>query len=223
MQSQVLNAPRHLHPAEAALLNSLPVSFRLPQDLRAGLSLIGLLSVPLQLMWVYAQVMNWAEYGFLGASAQGMERFQRELIAKDRASFVTPSMFQHRLLTLRGDLGEFQVAADPAVRVGVAGPGLVYQVWDQNQSFDDSVLLHPQLEPYTVHVKPKRQAKTQAREVKVMCLLPEGARLLEFQGPVEVQQLATHLGVEARPVTDLQQQQRLPVEAVIETDSALDF
>ena len=66
VMSAVLDAPRHLHPAEVALLNSLPLTFRLPLDLKAGLCLIGLISAPLQSLWIYAQVLSWAEFVHLG-------------------------------------------------------------------------------------------------------------------------------------------------------------
>ena len=205
VQSAALQRPRFLHPAEAGLLNSLPLTFKLPADMRAGLCLVGLLSAPLQSMWIYSQVLHWAETGLSGSSCilprDELERFQRELVAQAREVFVVPSMFLPRDLHFTGALGDFCVAANQPVSVGqllaaerhLAGPGYVYQVWDRERSLEDAVLLHSKCGPYELKVRPKSldgAGPSQPSPFKVICLVPQEIRFFDLTGPTVVSKLA---------------------------------
>ena len=88
VQSAALQRPRFLHPAEAGLLNSLPLTFKLPADMRAGLCLVGLLSAPLQSMWIYSQVLHWAETGLSGWPRLGeaLQAIYFDIAAQDQRS-----------------------------------------------------------------------------------------------------------------------------------------
>ena len=48
---------RHLHPAEGALLCTVPPTFAFPCDLRAALSLLGQIAAPLQVLWLQAHIL----------------------------------------------------------------------------------------------------------------------------------------------------------------------
>ena len=50
--SQVTGKPRFLHTSEAAILCTIPVTYKFPGDARAGLALIGQVAAPLQAQWV---------------------------------------------------------------------------------------------------------------------------------------------------------------------------
>ena len=64
--SQVTGKPRYLHTSEAALLCTIPVSYKFPGDARAGLVLIGQVAAPLQAQWVCAHLVRavQAHYGW---------------------------------------------------------------------------------------------------------------------------------------------------------------
>ena len=83
---------RHLHPQEAGLLNTLPLTFRHPADLRAALSMVGQLAAPLQAAWIFAHVLQCAELVLDGQShiapLQVVHDFKKELLQQRDAMWL---------------------------------------------------------------------------------------------------------------------------------------
>ena len=122
--SSDMGAMRHLHPKEVCLLNTVPLDFRLPDDLRAGICLVGLISAPAQSVWVYAQLCKWAEQHFLGSSSLDPETelalFKAHLLSQRADMWELPSMHRPRLLCV--------CTATSNIEVKVQGPVTVQQL-----------------------------------------------------------------------------------------------
>ena len=56
--STLWNAPRYLHPLEAAILHTLPITVRFEGPPRHGLALVGQIAAPLQVIWAYIHLHN---------------------------------------------------------------------------------------------------------------------------------------------------------------------
>ena len=122
--SSVLGAMRHLHPQEVCLLNTVPLDFLLPVDLRSGVCLVGLISAPAQSVWVYSQLCRWAEQHFLGSSgldpAAELASFKAHLLHQREDAWIVPAMFLPRSLRV--------CMSAKCVEVKVEGPVTVQQL-----------------------------------------------------------------------------------------------
>ena len=116
--SCVLGGPRYLHPQEAALLCTLPVSRLHVSDVKAALCLLGQIAAPLHALWILAQVQSWfAE----AVDPQALlVQYKRALLRERHNAWLLPSMMKGGFLTLsRVDLQvpRFQVRCSGPVSV----------------------------------------------------------------------------------------------------------
>ena len=121
--SCVLGRPRYLHPQEAALLCTLPVSRRHVTDVKAALCLLGQLAAPLHALWILAQVQSWfATHAALPAvDPQALlVQYKCALLRERHNAWLLPSMMKGGFLNLsRVDLQvpRFQVRCSGPVSV----------------------------------------------------------------------------------------------------------
>ena len=96
----------------------------MPDDLRAGICLVGLISAPAQSGWVYAQLCKWAEQHFLGSSSLDPEAelalFKAHLLSQRADMWVVPCMHRPRSLCV--------CTATSSIEVKVQGPVTVQQL-----------------------------------------------------------------------------------------------
>ena len=96
---------RHLHPAEAGYLCTLPPSFSYPmKNLRAGLPLVGQIAAPAQAHWVFLQLhLTLGQAGLVAAISS-------QTIDEQHYIFISSLLHQRTLAwkTL-GELGDFEV------------------------------------------------------------------------------------------------------------------
>ena len=101
--SQAQPGMRFLHPLEAGLLNSLPLTFRYSVQPRAALCLVGQLTAPLQAVWICASVAQTVAPCF-GSSppdpAQELSRFTGLLLQQRKDFWLLPSMLFGGVLAL---------------------------------------------------------------------------------------------------------------------------
>ena len=133
--------PRHLHAAEAGLLNTLPVTFKHLPSARTALCLVGNLAAPLQAAWICAQIAEWsqASIGPTGAAPplQVISDFQEQLLQDRRDFWPKPSQADGGKLSVqRGGIqvaikvcGQIRVSDLVAVYKEVAGPGFLVKVF----------------------------------------------------------------------------------------------
>ena len=88
--SCVLDGPRYLHPQEAALLCTLPVSRLHVSDVKAALCLLGQMAAPLHALWILAQVQSW----FADQAALPLVQYKRALLRERHNAWLLPSMMK---------------------------------------------------------------------------------------------------------------------------------
>ena len=101
--SQAQPGMRFLHPLEAGLLNSLPLTFRYSVQPRAALCLVGQLTAPLQAVWICASVAQTVApcFGFSPPDpAQELSRFTSLLLQQRKDFWLLPSMLSGGVLAL---------------------------------------------------------------------------------------------------------------------------
>ena len=101
--SCVLGGPRYLHPQEAALLCTLPVSRLHVSDVKAALCLLGQLAAPLHALWILAQVQSWfADQAALPAVDLQplLVQYKRALLRERHNAWLLPPMMKGGFLTL---------------------------------------------------------------------------------------------------------------------------
>ena len=97
-------SPRYLHPQEAGILCTLPVTRTHLSDLKAALCLVGQLAAPLQSLWILAQVQKWAAAHTCHLPVFPhalLAHFKRELVQQRFHQWHVPSMLPGGLLSLR--------------------------------------------------------------------------------------------------------------------------
>ena len=103
--SPTLQAMRHLHPQEAGLLNTLPLTFKHPANLRAALSMVGQLAAPLQAAWVFAQVVQCVELTLGGQSGtrplQVIQDLKQELLLQRDSMWLFEPCASVRCISLQ--------------------------------------------------------------------------------------------------------------------------
>ena len=154
MHSSSTGEVRFLHPQEAGLLNSIPVSFRYPADARHGLALVGQLAAPLQALWVVLHLQVAADHAFLGHSdiipLQQLRAFQDALLEQRQDCWEVLSTHSCDSLCLQQDGVTCQVKVSPpiqvrqltAAQVALFGPGWKAEVWADGRLLPAHALLH---------------------------------------------------------------------------------
>ena len=103
---------RHLHPAEGALLCTVPPTFAFPCDLQAALSLLGQIAAPLQVLWLQAHILAGLQlyhWGWTGIDpTQSIRVLQQHLVNHSMLTWITPRMYQPRCIKLQVE-GESQI------------------------------------------------------------------------------------------------------------------
>ena len=180
-----LRATRFPHPNEAGLLNTLPPSFKFPCSPRAALCLIGQIAAPLQALWIYSQLLHWAESHLSSGSEvcpeQLLQDFKVELLRQRDACWITQQHLEGGLVTILSDEAPLQlkvavpttVAALTRAEAALQGPGIKALA----AHVDADQLLCPWHEPLQIHHVPKVQAKPDCRhQLSVLALTPVGVQ-----------------------------------------------
>ena len=68
MVSALTGHCRHLHPAEGALLCTVPLGYHFPMPVRSALSRLGQIAAPMQVLWVQAQIVAGLQIHFWGST-----------------------------------------------------------------------------------------------------------------------------------------------------------
>ena len=88
--STLWNAPRFLHPVEAAILHTLPITMKFEGPPRNGLALIGQLAAPLQVLWAYVHLHNASARASSSQVLEPMDvidKYRNALLAQLQQSF----------------------------------------------------------------------------------------------------------------------------------------
>ena len=93
---------RYLHPAEAALLNTIPPDFEWPVSARAALSMIGQCAAPLQALWVIGHMQERLQWMPNGNALQLHLRFKAHLV---RAQYGVWNVKDGQLVCLEDQAG----------------------------------------------------------------------------------------------------------------------
>ena len=163
---------RHPHPAELALLNSVPLSFLHLPDLRAALCLVGQLAAPMQAMWVLSHIRTWAAATFNTAPPSPppvlLAQLQRTLLARDLPESVAPPAAHTEPVRVRKEGVIFCIPATEATRVqdlisaekALHGPGYIVRVLVHGSRLAEDVLLQGAAGMiYDIEVSLKKQAR----------------------------------------------------------------
>eukprot|EP00435_Cladocopium_sp_Y103_P073041 s162_g42.t1 len=98
---------RHLHPAEGALLCTVPPTFAFPMPLRSALSMLGQIAAPLQVLWLQAHIpaaLQQYHWGWTGIDpSSSIQIMQQYLVNHSMLTWVTPRHYQPRHITLQID------------------------------------------------------------------------------------------------------------------------
>ena len=105
---------RHLHPAEGALLCTVPPDFQFPMPVRSALSLLGQIAAPLQVLWVQSHILVGLQqfaWGWTGIDpSKCIHIFKQYLVQHSMRKWVTPCMYLLREIHVHVD-GEDQIMA----------------------------------------------------------------------------------------------------------------
>ena len=184
--SPATQAPRYLHPHEAALLCTLPAHRQHVNDCRAALCLIGQIAAPMQALWIIAQIQSWASDRMCTPSSHPDEllaRFKLELLQQKHHSWMLPDMLAGGVLALCEDED-----GDQRFEILCSGPTLVRDFIAAHEPFrppgykfalsyacrrlgPDDLLHFGTAIAYRVECIPKRQAKDAPLRPRA-CALP---------------------------------------------------
>ena len=201
--SSHLQAVRFLHPSEAALLVTLPADYALPEDMRAGLCLLGLKSAPLQLVWVYSQALNWAHQAFCGSlefrPLAVIDAFKAHLLQLCKDRWLVPAMYMPRTLSLEDTFGVWPVTLSQpatgrqliAAEKKLQGPGYSISLHESGRRLPPDAFLHEGV-GYVLCVERKRQAKDSQHALPlfhIVLLLPARFHIVSRATPVTLRTL----------------------------------
>ena len=80
--SALTSKMRHLHPEEAALLCTVPLTFKFPEPPRAALCLLGQIAAPLQVLWLQSQLLaHLQEHFWLHTNINPQEQIRDYMLA----------------------------------------------------------------------------------------------------------------------------------------------
>ena len=164
---------RHLHPAEGALLCTVPPTFAFPGDPRAALSLLGQIAAPLQVLWLQAHILAGLQlfhWGWTGIDPlQCISALQQHLVNHPMLSWITPRMFQTRCIKLQIENETFilevminqplTVEQLAAAEKSLCGWGHYAIVKYQGVRLSPTTLLHSDV-IYTVELRKSMQVKS---------------------------------------------------------------
>ena len=205
---------RFPHPNELAVLNTLPPSYKLPKAPRSALCLIGQVAAPLQMVWIQAQVLRWAELAMLGESAIDPDRllreFKCEILQQKEDHWVTVSTAKGGFCSVRVDGVVHQIRLTGPTTVGqlcwaelrLHAPGLKCQVRRGVRTLSQEALLQPDSSHvYQVDLSLKKQARSPAvQTVQVLALTASGCRTLLAPLGLPLADLLSSLGLPADTV-----------------------
>ena len=163
---------RHLHPAEGALLCTVPPSFIFPMPPRSALSLLGQIAAPLQVLWLQSHLLANLQYqtwGWTGIDpSMCIKAYQQYLTMHSFRQWVTPQMYLPRTISLCVEDEEtvLQVTINKPTTVrdlamaekNLCGWGHFAVVKHQGSRVPLAALLHTDLQ-YTIALCKSAQAK----------------------------------------------------------------
>ena len=178
---------RHPHPAELALLNTVPLCFKHLPDLRAALCLVGQLAAPMQVMWVLSHIRTWAAANFSAASPPSplvlLSQLQRSLLQQARPVPATPAaplaepirVRQKDVVSCLPICEGARVQDLVSITKAKAGPGHVVRVFLHGSRLaEDALLQHSASVIYDLEVSVKRQARHLCIEVSEAAAVSHG-------------------------------------------------
>eukprot|EP00435_Cladocopium_sp_Y103_P031943 s1553_g8.t1 len=122
VQSLVHHNPRFLHPRELGLLLGLPDSVQYSNTPRAGLSLLGLVASPIQLVWIYAHLrVNVAKalhWDPMPSPLECLRAYQSELVHQSKVLFQHTTAPPQCLHLVDPDGHDLWIACPSACTVG---------------------------------------------------------------------------------------------------------
>ena len=162
IHSGVTGQARHIHPQELALLNAIPVSHAFLPDTKAALCLIGQIASPLQSLWVFMHVAEWAAAVFgqrqPPSALQVLDTFKKCLLQERNDRWVLPSMFESRSFILQDQQGTFSMRTRGPIRAvevieaeaRLQGRAPIGKIDSAGRILDPQALLHSNAGPLTV-------------------------------------------------------------------------
>ena len=178
---------RHPHPAELALLNSVPLSFRHLPNLREALCLVGQLAAPMQALWVLSHIGTWAAAHLNAASPPSpsvlLAQLQRRLLQQVRTEPTAPVAPPAEPIRVRKEGVTFCISASEAAQIkdlvsaekALLEPGHVVKVFlNGSRLAEDTPLRGTADATYHIEVSIKRQARR--LKVEADTASPSGSR-----------------------------------------------
>ena len=201
--SNQLQSMRHLHPKEAALLNTLSPELQFVQGPRAGLCLVGQLSAPLQAALVVGHLVRWTPFDPCDTPpldlGEILADYKQLLLQQRDDTFPLPSMALPGHVCLRQDgqhmqikvLGPTKVAQLLQAEKQMAEPGLTFALFCAGRRLDPSACLH-QGEQWVYDLQVQRTRQTKPRPLQpfsVAMLTAHGLRFCCLQSSVSIETL----------------------------------
>ena len=177
--------------------------------MRAGLCLIGLISAPLQSVWVYSQALNWAHQVFCGplrlCPLAVIEAFKGHLLQQCKDRWRVPAMYLPRTILLEDASGIWPVAlTQPTAgrqlieaEKKMRGPGLSLSLHESGRPLSLDAFLHEGV-GYTLHVERQRQAKDMQLALpsfRIVLLLPSRFVIVTRTTPIALRALLEEFGI----------------------------
>ncbi|CAE7649575.1 unnamed protein product [Symbiodinium sp. CCMP2456] len=174
VHSGLTSQPRFLHPQEVALLNTLTPRIRWAQEVKAGLCLVGSASAPMQAVWIFAQLGQWAAEHFhetaLHSPAEALADLKGALLQDAKDCLSVPSLLTGGHVLVQCMQTTQACPLPPAQQPWKAnmltshlhaslGPGYSIAVWDADRALPGEAFLHPcgRSTPYIVRIRQKKQ------------------------------------------------------------------
>eukprot|EP00435_Cladocopium_sp_Y103_P012354 s2527_g3.t1 len=162
---------RHLHPAEAALLCTVPANYQFPMSCRAALCLLGQIAAPLQVFWIQSHLLShlqWHFWGWTGIDPlAGVGVFQNMLATHAKRNWITTDMYQprHIHVSVQDDTSILQISLTSPATVRtlahaekmLCGWGHYAIVKVNGHRMHPDALLHPDT-LYTIEIRKCAQA-----------------------------------------------------------------
>ena len=174
LQSPATGHMRFAHPAELGYLNAIPPRCALVSPPRAALCLVGQIASPLQALWIFAQIQQWADGLRQLCPAlipcQVISDFKSMLLQQRRDCWFVPSMFQKRIIPVSFHGVDSPVAVKSPVTAlqlveaekALAGPGIKVSLQEQARQLAPDTLLQADGQYILLHTS-KCQVRTPLR------------------------------------------------------------
>ena len=193
IQSPASHQPRFMHPTELAVLLTIPASMRMVGSCRAANCLLGLVSAPLQSLWVFSHLVKAASRTDASLAhiqpEQILETYRRELLQQAREHVDYMPLAKQTLEIFTQDGSSIVLCAPQTATVmQFLTAETITLEWGHSQNLAEGPFCLPEHYPLALTTSPEvfltRQAKRHRKACPtgtvVLCLVHHGECLIEF-------------------------------------------